>query len=187
MWRVITAPAIEPVTMPEMREHLRVEHTEEDTLIDSLILAARELCELTTRRALITQTIRLSLEQWPACGYITLPCPPLQSVTSIKYTTEDDQQLTMDSAAYVADAYHERVILRNGMSWPSATLMPGSPIEVDYIAGYGDAPEYVPERYRQAIRLLVAQWFANREVAAEKPQSELPYAVRALLMIDRAY
>lgn len=187
MWSVITPPVLEPVTMPEMREHLRVEHTEEDTLIDSLITAARELCEETTRRAFITQTIRLSLEEWPGYGYIGLPRPPLQSVSAVRYVDESDNQLTFASSNYVVETAREGLFLRSGASWPSVTLRVGSPITVEYVAGYGDTPQYVPERYRQAIRLLAAHWYDRREVASEKQQYEIPYAVNALLMIDRAY
>ncbi|MGE3487917.1 MAG: head-tail connector protein [Nitrospira sp.] len=187
MWRVITNPVLEPVTMPEMREHLRVEHTEEDTLIDSLIIAAREMCELTTRRSFITQTLRLSLAEWPGCNYIRLMRPPLQSVVAVRYINEDGMTQTFVSSNYVVDTDGERVVLQNNAVWPATTLQAGSPVTVDYVAGYGNEPQYVPERYRQAIRLLAAHWYENREVAAEKQQYEIPYAVKALLMIDRAY
>ncbi|MBX3014850.1 MAG: head-tail connector protein [Caldilineaceae bacterium] len=184
---MITQPVLEPVTMPEMREHLRVEHTEEDTLIDSLIIAARELCELTTRRSFITQTLRLHLMAWPKGPSLRLMRPPLQSVVAIRYVDEAGVTQPWASSHYVVDTNGERVVLQNNATWPAATLQAGSPITVDYVAGYGDEPQYVPERYRQAIRLLVAHWYENREVAAEKQQTELPYAVKALLMIDRAY
>jgi hypothetical protein len=54
-----------------------------------------------------------------------------------------------------------------------------SGIEIDVVAGYGDAAD-VPEPLRQAIRLLVAHWFEDRMLvgAAEAP---LPKTVDALI------
>ena len=49
---LIAPPAAEPVTLAEARSWLRVDTTDEDGAIASLISAAREIVEMTTRRAL---------------------------------------------------------------------------------------------------------------------------------------
>src|SRR3954471_23227089 len=94
------APAIEPVTLQEAKDFARVDGLEDDGLIASLIVTARQLAELATRRALITQTWVLKADAFPRArgngGWrfarrnapddsIRLPLPPLQSVTSIRY------------------------------------------------------------------------------------------------------
>jgi uncharacterized phiE125 gp8 family phage protein len=67
---LVTPPASEPVSLAEAKLHLRVETgmTDDDTLISALIVAARQVVETITRRALITQVWKLVLDQFPAPG-----------------------------------------------------------------------------------------------------------------------
>jgi uncharacterized phiE125 gp8 family phage protein len=58
-------PLAEPVTVSEVKSHLRLQHASEDDLIAGLIRAAREEVERATGMALIDQTWRLVLDRWP--------------------------------------------------------------------------------------------------------------------------
>ena len=89
-----TPPAIEPVTLEELKDHLRVDSVDEDALLTGLLAAAREWCEGFQNRAYITQTLQLWLDEWPAGNAIVLPRPPLQSVASVKYYGTDDTEYT---------------------------------------------------------------------------------------------
>lgn len=187
--QVGTAPAAEPVSTTEIKSHLRIDFAGEDTLLASYLLAARETCELESRRAFITQTLKLYLEAWPAGDCLQLPRPPLQSVTSIAYTDSDGNAGTMSASDYIVDGASEpgRIVLGHGKSWPSTTLRPGPSIVITYVAGYGDA-EDVPQRYKQAIQLLAGHYYENREAVIAAPGVNpvvLPMAVRSLLMLDR--
>lgn len=189
--KLVTAPAFEPITTAEAKTHLRIDGSDEDTLIDGYIMAARQLCEMEARRAFVTQTFDLFLEQWPASDEIKLPRPPLQSVTSITYTDSNGNAQTMASADYLADTASEpgRVVLSYGGTWPSATLRPGPAIAVRFVAGYGLAAA-VPAMYKQAIKLLVGHWYENREQVVLAPglgAAQLPMGVKALLMVDRGW
>ena len=91
-----------------------------------------------------------------------MPFPPLRSVTTIIYTDSDDADTTWDSDDYEVDTDSEpgRVILAYGETWPSTTLHPKNPIEVEYVAGYdddGSSPaDYtvnIPEAIKNAIKL----------------------------------
>lgn len=189
--QVTGAPAEEPVTTAEAKAHLRIDIDDEDALLDGYLLVAREQCELMARRALVTQTLQLSLACWPYGDCIQLPRPPLQSVTSVAYTDSDGNAGTMPSGDYIVDAASEpgRLILGYGKSWPSATLQPGPSIVITYVAGYGDAAD-VPQRYKQAIELMAGHFFENREevvVLQGVTVAELPMGVKALLNIDRGW
>ena len=59
-------PAAEPVTLAEVKNHLRIAHDSENDLLQGLIRAAREDLERATGMALIDQTWRLVLDGWPA-------------------------------------------------------------------------------------------------------------------------
>lgn len=65
---ILTQPAVEPVTLAEAKAHLRVDITDDDLLISSMIIAARQAAEAICRRALCTQTIKMVLDQFPAPG-----------------------------------------------------------------------------------------------------------------------
>lgn len=68
--QLVSAPAIEPVSLAEAKLHLRVETamTDDDTLIQALIVSARTLGEQITRRAFISQQWKAVLDQFPAPG-----------------------------------------------------------------------------------------------------------------------
>ena len=77
---VVTAPTVEPISLAEAKQHLRFESTVEDALISALIVAARKHCETATRRAFVTQTLRLTRDTfptWKECYQFRLPQPPL--------------------------------------------------------------------------------------------------------------
>jgi uncharacterized phiE125 gp8 family phage protein len=188
---LITPPAVEPVSLDEAKLHLRVDGQEEDDLITGYLTAAREVCEDESRRAFITQTREAVLDCWPAAPWIALPRSPLQSVVSIKYTDSQGVEHTWPSSEYIVDTASSpgRVRLAYGKWWPWATLQPGTAIRVRYVAGYGDDAADVPQKYRQAIKLLVGHYYENREAVTAQVRFNLapiPLGVRSLLMVDRA-
>jgi len=184
-----TPPAIEPVTLEELKDHLRVDSVDEDALLTGLIAAAREWCEGFQNRAYITQTLQLWLDEWPAGDAIVLPRPPLQSVASVKYYGTDDTEYTLDAADYRVSlyGYKGRVVLNYGKSWPSTTLRPAEAVVVEYDAGYGDDATDVPERARMAIKIVAAHLYENREVTDVREHKEIPLGVQALLGLERIW
>lgn len=185
---LVTEPAEEPVSLTEAKSHLRVDIDDDDTLISSLITAAREVVEKLSRRALVTQTWRLSLDEWPDGDEIDIPKPPLQSVSSITYTDSDDTTTTWSSSLYEVDADSEpgRVKLAYGESWPADTLAETNPIKITFVAGYGEAAD-VPDRWKQAIKLILGHWYENREeiIVSGAVPKEIPMAAGSLILLDR--
>src|SRR3990167_7576165 len=140
--RLITAPATEPVTLAEAKLHLKVDTaiTEDDTLISSLIISARQQAEQILGRSLITQTWEKVLDKFPS-GDIELLWPTIISMTSIKYLDPTTQlEVTLDSDQYSLDKDSEPgwVLPAYGVEWPTA-LDTVNAVRVRYTAGYGDA------------------------------------------------
>lgn len=178
-YRVITAPQVEPVTLEEARAHLRVVDTSEDMLIQGLIVAAREYAQTQTRRALITQTLRLTLDSFPGPSLMGVPYGrayslprhaialeygPVQEVVSIQYTDMGGVTQTMPATDYVAvlDSEPVRITPVFGKIWPINLPQIGS-VRVTFRAGYGDSEVEVPAGIRQWMLLRIGTLYENRE------------------------
>ena len=180
-WKITTSPAVEPVSLTDMKLHLRVTSTADNDLITSLIQAARQWCEDYENRAYITQTITAKMDSF--CNEIEIPKPRLQSVTSIKYIDVDGNQQTLSDSCYDVDIYGEpgRITLAYNQSWLGIRGDVNG-IEIIYKAGYGDAAPAVPKKTIAAIKLLAAHLYENREASlVGVAASELPMGVESLL------
>lgn len=192
---LITPPAAEPVSLSEARAWLRVDGSDEDDAIRSLIVAARALVEMATRRALVAQTWRLTLDAWPCASdgawsllasrprttplEVLLPLAPVQSVSGVRLYDGVGQPVELSSASWRLVGAPERARLLFASPPPS----PGAPaagIEIDVLAGYGAPPE-TPAPLRHAILALVSYWFDNRGDVASTTIENLPPRAAALL------
>lgn len=187
--KIATPPTEELIGLAEAKLHCRIDLDDDDYLLVGLIRSARETIELISRRALISQSWDLVLDAWPGGTSLELPRPPLQSVTSIKYYDDDDSVATMSSDDYYVDTYSEpgRIVLRSDATWPAGTLRVANGVIVRFVAGFGDTAGDVPERYVQALKLLVGHWYENREsiIATGAVPKEIPLGVQSLLWLDR--
>lgn len=176
-------PAAEPLSLDEAKSHLRVDGSDEDTLISSLVTAARVHVETATRRALLTQDWTLALDDWPASGVVEIPLGPLQSVGGIEIYDADGVPETLDPVTYEIDAASipPRILRRRGHVWPRPGLLAGG-IQIDISVGFGAAATDVPEPLRQAVRQLIAHWHEHREpVVLGESVARIPVAVESLL------
>jgi uncharacterized phiE125 gp8 family phage protein len=159
---LLTAPALDPLTLDEAKAYLRVAGGDDDDLIAALIKGARGHVEAQTHRALITQSYRISRDTWPADGRIAVLPAPLRTVAAARVYDVDGTAHAIDLQAFVVDTVATPGIVSFA---PWSLPAPGRPhggIELDVTVGYGDAASDVPEPLRLAIRLLVAHWYENR-------------------------
>jgi uncharacterized phiE125 gp8 family phage protein len=179
------AAAVEPVLLEDAKLHLRVKHTSEDSLIQRQIRLAREYVEAVSHRQLIDATWTLYLDAFPAIIYP--PLPPLSSVSSLKYyDTDNTLQTLTENTDFTVDIRNEpaRIEPEYGTSWPS-TRDRFNAIQLTYVAGYGTAGTDCPEWAIQAIMLLLANWYENREpIIVGAMSNEVAKSVNDLLLLD---
>lgn len=177
--KIITQPAEEPLTLAEIKLHLRIDAADEDAWLTSRIVAARQQAEHETGRVLITQTWELALDEFPAAE-VRLPKAPLQSITSVKYYDPTGVQQTMSGALYSADLYSTLgwLLPAYGTAWP-ATMVTANAVIVRYVAGYGAAAA-VPQGIKDWMLMRVGTAYRYREELVEGRMAPMPYADHAL-------
>lgn len=175
--QLVTPPAGEPVSLAEAKQHLRVDGGDDDLLIGSLIVAARQAAETKTGRQLITARWKLVLDAFPGplmqsasgasfslLGHaILLAKCPVQSAVSIEYLDMNGTTQVMPASDYVLDAACEpaRLTPAFGKTWPPTLPQMGA-VSVTFDAGYGTASA-VPEGLKSWIKLRVGSLYGHRE------------------------
>ena len=185
---VTSAPAAEPISTATAKAHLQVAsgNTADDTLIDSLVSAARHWVEQATGRRLITQTLVARYDGVPSAGApLLLPVAPVASVTSVVSYDRSNVSSTFASASYLTDLHSApaRIALNDGYSWPS-DLRPVNAVEATFVAGYGSTGASVPQPIVHALLMLVSFYYDQRAAAAADPGltiAEMPFGPAALL------
>lgn len=183
--KLVTAPAIEPVSAGELRTFLKEDVSEfGDNEANRLIQMARNFIEELTGIAFIEQTWLLVLDRWPGYndvwwdgvreGHISeisgRPKPiqlsryPLISVDTVTTYDEADN----DTAVVVANLFNidtastpGRMMLKHGQTWPIASRGFAA-VEIEYTAGFGDTAGAVPPTLRDAILTLAAYYYNHR-------------------------
>lgn len=161
---LVSAPASLPVSVQEAKEQMRVEHSDDDALIDRLINAAVSFVDATgvLGKAIITQT----WGQWvkPNPGMVRLAMGPVQTVTAVEYYNTSNILTTdvLENYEWIGPPTFKKIKPREGFTWPNTYDRPDA-IRVQYQAGFGDAPSDVPEVIRHALMMLVSNWYENRE------------------------
>lgn len=178
-YRVITEPASEPLTLAEAKALPRVTTSDDDALLTRLIIAARKIVETRTWLSLITQTIELTLRDFPIGRRpILLPRGPIQSIESIEYV--DAEGVTQELAEFQTSLNSEPPCIEPAYDdyWPIARKQPAA-VTITFVAGFGDAGTDVPEHIRHAMRLLIAELYDYAE-----PRPHVTRAVDSLLQSD---
>jgi uncharacterized phiE125 gp8 family phage protein len=186
-----TAPTVEPISLDEVKAHCRIDANEDDVLLTSLILAARQYVE-NICGPLINQTWYQYEQDFPSSEVLEIQKPRLSSVTSLKYTNEAGTQSTFSATKYTVstnDEYWPKIVLKEDYTWPSDSLFNIDPIVIEFICGYGTAATNIPEPLRSACLMLVAHWYEERQpmtVTMARVQ-DVPLTVDSLLACYRVW
>lgn len=157
-----TVPSSEPVSLQEVKDHLRIDTSSDDDDLARKIAEARTWAEEFTRRSFMPTTWKLYLSAWPRA--IQLFRAPLSSLTSITYIDTAGDSTVLDSSIFLTNAVAEPAIITEAwqQQWPSLRNNQYNSIIIEYIAGYANAAS-VPDPIKQAIKAKVASLYEFRE------------------------
>lgn len=183
---LVTAPATTAISLEEVRQQLRIEHSDDDLLLDRLINVAQAFTDVmgALGHAMINQT----WAQWvaPYPSEVRLFLGPVRSVSSIKYYDTDGvlQTATLDNFDVFGTEFATTIKPKSGYAWPSTQNRPDA-IRIEYVIGYGSSASDVPEGIRHAMMMLIGHWYENRENAALDQLSDVPYGYDVIIGLYR--
>jgi len=135
-YRIVTSSVHEPVSLERGKRHLRIDNDDSDDLLRSYLRSAREWCEYYSGRAFLWQHISANQNDLVDC-IISLPRPPLITISSITYIDQNGSTKTVTSTIYAADISSEPglIVKSYNQDWP---IVRGHhhDVAINYIAGY---------------------------------------------------
>lgn len=144
--------AQEPVTLEFLKDHLAIDFEDWDTLLEELLLSAREEVEAYTGLSLVDSELTV---RWEELTTRELPYGPVKSVTSVQ--DKDNETLTCHTV--------------EGVDFLTIKADRCSPTVVKYLTGYDE----VPAGLRLAIMKLATDHFKNRSgISMEQYAQKLP-------------
>ena len=163
-YKILTQPAVEPITLTEAKANLRVNNTVENDLITSYIVAARKWVENYTWRPLITQTWTLFYDfsdvQSIKNSTITISKNPVQSISSVKYYDINNTLQTLDSSNYYTDLGGDIASINFINQLPTIYNRINA-LQIEFVCGYGLAVS-VPDNIKAAIYMMITAFYDNR-------------------------
>lgn len=158
--RTITVPGEEPALpfeVAEAKAHLRVDHADDDALIEAQLRAAVDWVERFTGQVLTERVLELAADgfpRWPEL--ISLPREPVTGIVSVAYTGTDGEAVTMDAADWRwSEDAPDQLLPAYRAAWPAAAAEAGS-VRVRFEAGYGEglAPPALVLAVKQALTVF---------------------------------
>jgi uncharacterized phiE125 gp8 family phage protein len=180
-------PQVEPITIKELKDYLKLDYTTDDAMLTALICTARQWAEKYTSRAFICRTLKAHFENHNE--KVRLPYPPINSVTTVTRVRDNESSALTLNTDYYVNGVADKYLTLTSLSTSNVT--PGiSPrdnlrawnLEVTFIAGYGYSREDVPSGIRHGVLRLAAYLYENRdEVEVGTIVAKIPFGIRAML------
>jgi uncharacterized phiE125 gp8 family phage protein len=189
---VTVEPTFEPISLSEIKDHLRIDGSEEDQYLLGLIKAARRMVERYTRKAIITQRVEGWLDGIPCENYVELIPSPVQTGALVdpvvSFYTMDNTEVVFAATNYFVDTASTpaRLVLNVAQPWPTYTRERNS-MKFVWTAGWTTA-DNVPYVLTQAMNMLVGHWYSQREIISGSTIMRDPsQSIAYLLSTERIY
>ena len=160
-YKIHTKPSTEPISLSEFKSFLKIDNTDEDTLLTSLISVARTIVENYCGISLITQKWKLTsdlLTETYLCRF------PVSAIDSITTYGSDNIGTVWSSTNYRLDTSNYRVLFNDNYVLPDDINW----VEIIYTTGYGASSD-VPSQIKQAILIIASTLYDCRGVCQDMP------------------
>jgi uncharacterized phiE125 gp8 family phage protein len=177
----LAPPAAEPVRLAEAKEYLRISGDGEDGLVSSLIAGARARIEALAGVAMISRTLRVTMDGWPQGAIekrtVVMPVRPADQLVAVRVFDRAGVAETVTDRFTLARGRSARLVWTSGaFPWPGQRH---NGIEVDYVAGFGEEPDDIAEALQLAVKQLVTHAYQKRD--GETLNGPLPEDVAGLI------
>lgn len=214
MLKRIVAPTTSPVSVADIKNDLQIDDTDQDLNISLKLAAAVAYVSGLTETVLAPATFEQRFDRWAgqdlgrrqgSYAYdrevpfglwrFQLDTGPVRDVTAVKYLDANGVLQTVDPALWDWERSRAAadVWTLSSFQLPVLAHRPGS-VRIIFAAGFndpysseGDDSLNLPEQAPQAIRLLVAHWYSNREDVTVDKLGTIPHGVEDLANQIRVY
>ncbi len=177
----LAGPAAEPVGLAEAKDYLRIAGDGQDELVAALIAAARARVEDLTGVAMIARSLRVSLDGWPRGTverrWMRLPVRPAGALSAVR-VFDGYGNVSVVTSRFMLPAGRAARLMWTDAAFPWPGQRVGG-IEIDYTAGFGEAPEDVADGLKLAVKRLAAHAYGARD--PETIGGALPVDVAGLI------
>ena len=180
----VSSVALAALPVQGLKDHLRLgtgfaDGAMQDGLIESYLRAALAAIEGRTGKAILQRRFKLVLDQWRSAEEQALPVAPVVVIESVTLVAADGSSTVVQPAAYTLGADFQRPKLA-----AVGYLLPNVPtdgrVEIVFDAGFGAVWAQVPADLQQAVLLLAAQYYEQRNEFTGASVG-LPQPVQALI------
>jgi len=147
-------PTIEPITLENLKDRLRIGSTcDFDAELGLILTQARKQVEQDSYRRLINQTVIGYMDEFQWLREIELRLAPISSVTSITYVDLNGTTQTFASSRYSVDikSTPPRIVLKTNEQVEYTEWCTPNSVAITFVAGYGATAASVPPAARLAI------------------------------------
>lgn len=151
--KIYQNPLIEPLDLDEVKNYLKIENTEDDSLISSLIVTVRQSAENFLKLSLINQSWATLFDNYLP-QTVSLLKAPVQAISSVVLYDKQGVSITIDSSQYSLNSARNKIIFDSShISYKS---------EIIYVSGFGANKEDIPSPIKQAMLMHIASIYDNR-------------------------
>ena len=164
----------------ELKNHLRVTTSDDDSLINSYRTAACQFVENYCNTRLTSQSVYFYARSFGAIA--EFPISPVISVAAVEYnTSQSGSYISYNSSNYYVESSRIPALIKfiTAASVDNNAL---APIRITATCGYATTPEPLV----QAVRLLVAHFYENRQAAEVGNVREIPLGIKSLMNTYRS-